>query len=335
MHSGALGPRAFRRSPTACIPALSDRVHSGALRPRAFRRGHPRLVPARARRRGGGVDAVPTDEFSASPRSLSQPDREETDERPPEHPHPLARPRDSVRGRPDDRRRHDGGERRAALDPQRPALLPDLPGLGRERLHAHLRRLPPARRPARRPLRPPPAVSERHRRVHRGEPGVRRLDVAGDADRCARRAGTRRRGRVRGRLLADRRAVHGAVGAREGDGRVRLRDGRRRKHRRADGRRAHRPGGLALDLPGQPADRRRRDPQRPQAPARGADGRRAAAARRRRRGGDHRRDGARCLRDRERQHRRLDVGADARPARGRRRSSSRRSLRGSRAWRSR
>ena len=53
-------------------------------------------------------------------------------------------------------------------------------------------------------------------------------------------------------------AVHRAGRAREGDGRLRLRRGRRRQHRRAARRRAHRRAELALDLPGQPPDRRRR-----------------------------------------------------------------------------
>ena len=73
----------------------------------------------------------------------------------------------------------------------------------------------------------------------------------------ARGAGARRRGRVGGRALADHEALHRARRAREGDGRVRLRDGRRRQHRRAARRRAHGHARLALDLPRQPADRRR------------------------------------------------------------------------------
>ena len=45
-------------------------------------------------------------------------------------------------------------------------LLADLARLGRERLPAHVRRLPAARRPARRPLRPAAAVPDRDRALH-------------------------------------------------------------------------------------------------------------------------------------------------------------------------
>ena len=48
--------------------------------------------------------------------------------------------------------------RRAALDPRGPRLLGDLARVGRERLPADVRRVPPARRQARRPLRAPTAV---------------------------------------------------------------------------------------------------------------------------------------------------------------------------------
>ena len=43
----------------------------------------------------------------------------------------------------------------------------DLAGLGGQRVHAHLRRLPAARRPAGRPVRPPPAVPARASRSSR------------------------------------------------------------------------------------------------------------------------------------------------------------------------
>ena len=43
-----------------------------------------------------------------------------------------------------------------------PRLLRDFARLGGERIPAHVRRLPAARRPARRPVRPPPAVPHRH-----------------------------------------------------------------------------------------------------------------------------------------------------------------------------
>ena len=79
-----------------------------------------------------------------------------------------------------------------------------------------------------------------------------------------------------------------------------------------------RPRRLALDLPRQPADRDRRHDRRPEAAARRAHRRRADAARRGGRGRDHRSDGARRLRDRQRQHGRLARRPDTRPARRRR-----------------
>ena len=82
-------------------------------------------------------------------------------------PHPLARAVRPLPRRPDDRARHDDRERRAAVDPGGPRLHGDLARLGRERLPAHLRRLPAARRPARRPLRPPAAVPDRASRSSR------------------------------------------------------------------------------------------------------------------------------------------------------------------------
>ena len=82
-------------------------------------------------------------------------------------PQPLARALRSLRRHPDDRARHDDRERRAAVDQGRPRVLRDVARMGRQRLPAHLRRLPPARRAARRPLRPPPAVPDRHRALHR------------------------------------------------------------------------------------------------------------------------------------------------------------------------
>ena len=109
---------------------------------------------------------------------------------------------------------------------RRPRLLADVAGLGRERLPAHLRRLPSARRPARRPVRAPAAVPV----------GIALFTVASLA--CglsttqgmliarARGAGRRRRHRLGDRALADDGAVHRARRAREGDGRGRLRRGR-------------------------------------------------------------------------------------------------------------
>ena len=174
-----------------------------------------------------------------------------------------------VRGHLDDRPRLDDRERRAAVDPRRPALLRDLARVGRERLPADVRRLPAAGRPARRPLRPPPALPRRHRALHARVARLRPLDLAGDADHRALRAGPRRRSRLRGVAVADHEPLHRARRPRQGDGRVRLRGLRRRLDRRAARRLADRDQ-LALDLPRQHPDRLRRR-------VRGA----AAAARRR------------------------------------------------------
>ena len=87
---------------------------------------------------------------------------------------------------------------------------------------------------------------------------VRARRLAGVPDRRARRAGARRRGRLRRLAVADDEPVHRAGRAREGDGRLRLRRRGRRQHRRAARRRPHRRARLALDLPRQRADRRRR-----------------------------------------------------------------------------
>ena len=70
--------------------------------------------------------------------------------------------------RPDDRARHDHRERRAALHPRGPAILRDLAGVGGQRLHADVRRLPVAGRPARRPVRSSTPLPARAHPVHRG-----------------------------------------------------------------------------------------------------------------------------------------------------------------------
>ena len=56
---------------------------------------------------------------------------------------------------------------------------------------------------------------------------LRRRGLAADADRRARRAGPRRRGRLRGRAVADHGPLHRGRRAREGDGHLRLRLRRR------------------------------------------------------------------------------------------------------------
>ena len=186
---------------------------------------------------------------------------------------PLARPRRRLPRRPHGRARRDHRQRRAAVDPRRPRLQRDDAGLGRQRLPAHLRRLPPPRRPARRPVRPSPRLPGRHRRLHRRLARLRPGDRASAARDRARRAGHRRRDRRRGRARPADAPVHRGRRARQGDGRVRLRLRRRRLDRRAARRRPHRRLRLALGLPRQPADRRRRRRPQPRPPA-GAPARR-------------------------------------------------------------
>ena len=79
-----------------------------------------------------------------------------------------------------DRPRRLDRERRAALDRPRARLHPGQPVLGRQRLHADLRRLPAARRPPGRPARPPAAVHGRPgplRRSPRSLGGLAQSDV--------------------------------------------------------------------------------------------------------------------------------------------------------------
>ena len=79
-------------------------------------------------------------------------------------------------------------ERRAAVDPGRPRLLGEDLQWVIERLRAHVRRLPPARRPGGRPARAPPRSSwsaSPSSRSPRWLGGLARSDAL--ADRCARR----------------------------------------------------------------------------------------------------------------------------------------------------
>src|SRR6266508_671392 len=69
---------------------------------------------------------------------------------------PLVRARARVRRAVHGRARRRDRERRPAHDPSRSGLLPGRPPVDRERLHADLRRFPPARWPRRRPARASP-----------------------------------------------------------------------------------------------------------------------------------------------------------------------------------
>ena len=149
--------------------------------------------------------------------------------------------------------------------------------------------------------------------------GVGRLRpraLAGHADRRARRAGPRRRGRHRGRAVAHHGPVHRERRPRQGHGHLRLRLLGGRQHRRAARRIPHHHAQLALDLPGQRADRRAGVCVLP-APAAARAGN-ARAARKLDVAGAvtvTRVAHARGVRHRQRPRGRLDVGADAGHAR--------------------
>ncbi len=236
---------------------------------------------------------------------------------------PLARPGRRLSRRADGGARRHHRQRRLAVDPRRPRLFRDDAGLGRQRLPAHLRRLPAARRPARRSVRSPPCLHHRHRPLHRRLARLRHLERAAAAGRGARDPGHRRRDRRRGRAGAADDALHRSRRARQGDGRVRLRLRRRRLDRRPARRRPHRRLRLALGLPRQPADRRRRGRAQRRLAARRGDAPRAGAPRRRRRRHRDRGADARRLRDRRRQRSRLGIAANARRSAPARRCCSR------------
>ena len=183
-------------------------------------------------------------------------------------PHPLARPARPLPGRPDDRPRRHDRRRGAAVDQDRPRLLGE-PLAWVERLPDRLRRFPPARREAGRPLWPPALVPDRYQPVHRRLARMRARNHAGDVGGSAGGPGTRRRNRLSRCSLADDDALHRAGRAGEGNGYLRLR-------RLAEARLAccsgnsHRRSRLALDLPRQRPDRRRRRRALAQADPRGA-----------------------------------------------------------------
>ena len=177
-----------------------------------------------------------------------------------DRPQPLARALRPVRRDADDRARRDDRERRAAVDPGGPRVLPEQPRLGRQRLSHRLRRAAAARRAARRPRRPAARLPDRpddlHRRLGRLRAGAER----DDARRRALHPG-RRRGADLGRgPRDDRHDVPRPARPGEGARRLRVRGLRGRVDRPPGRRRPHRRDQLALDLPREPADRRRWSP---------------------------------------------------------------------------
>ena len=206
-------------------------------------------------------------------------------------PHTLARADGPVPRRADDRARHHDRERRAAVDPRRPAASPRPRWSGWSTPTCSPSAASCCSAGGSATCTATAAVPARHHAVHAGVAGLR--------------AGARSQA-----LLIAARAVQGLGGAvvsavalslimnlftepaerAKAMGVLRLRLRRRRQHRRAARRPAHRRASLALDLPRQPADRRR---GRHRAAAsllpsdRGAGARRAT--RRGRRGDGHRR----------------------------------------------
>ena len=162
-----------------------------------------------------------------------------------------------VRRIPDDHPRPDDRERRAALDPERPALLTVEPGVGRERVPDRVRWPAAARRPSRGPDRTEADLLDRLDGVHLGVVAVRPGSKPDAFDRRAFRSGDRRRDDLCGDPGDDRDHVPQALRAGEGDQRLQLRRVGRSVDRPA-GRWRLDPGDqLALDLLRQLPDRDR------------------------------------------------------------------------------
>ena len=267
-----------------------------------------RSLPTVGETEVGLIDARRRSRSSSRARSSDRLDRAPGTRTTAVRPTAVARAPRSLSRRSHDRARLDDRERRPTVDPSRPRFHRDLARLGRERLSAHLRRLPSPRRPARRPLRPPPPLPDRPHDLHPRLARLRPGDLAGVPHRGAGGAGLRRRDRLGGRALVDHDPLHRACRAREGDGHRRLRALRRGDRRRASRRRPHRRALLALDLPRQHPRGRGGLRALPRAASgRSGPGSRPAPRHRGRGHGDgvaH----ARRLRDRERERGRLDVG---------------------------
>ncbi len=161
-----------------------------------------------------------------------------------------------------DRARHDDRERRAAVDPARPPLLPGQSHLGHQRVPAHVRQPAAVRRPPRRPDRAQTRVHAGRDDLHPRLRTLRRGLERGRPDRRPLPPGRRRGAAGVGHPRDHRHRVPEARRAGEGDERVRLHRGRGRFARTAARRRPHSGARLALDLlrqhPDRPGDARRR-----------------------------------------------------------------------------
>ena len=196
----------------------------------------------------------------------------------------------------------------------RPRLRPERPVVGRERLHADVRRLPAARRPPGRPARA--AAHLHHRdvavrvRLAGGRPRPER-HLAGER---ARTAGPRRGADLPVRTFDSHHHIRGGRRAQQGPGRL-GRGGRLgRSGRRARRRHAHRVGRMGVGAVRERPDRHRGRFDRPADPRR-EPGRVEPVLGHGRCGDGHGRARAARVHARRRERRRLGLGADDRPGR--------------------
>ena len=187
-------------------------------------------------------------------------------------------------------------ERRTSVDRVGARLLAGQPVVGRQRVHAHLRRLPAARRSHGRPARPAPHVHRRPDPVRGRLAGRRPRPERHLVDQRARRPGPRRRAVVSRRPVAGDGDLRRGRGAQQGARRL-GRGGRfRRRRGRAARRHAHPVGRLGVGAVRQRADRPGRRVLRAAPAAREPQRRRAPLRRRGRGHGDRRPVAARLLR---------------------------------------
>ena len=168
-------------------------------------------------------------------------------------------PRRRLRGDVHASSRHHGRQHGAAGDPEGPRRQLLRPAVGDRRLRALARRPRAHGRLARRPPRPPPRLRDRAGGLLARLAALRagaRPDLP-QSRPCP--AGRRRRDHVRRLPGPGRPGVPGRPRARHGDGHLRCHDRHRRGDRAAGRRLAHRRPRLAVGLPDQRADRRRRD----------------------------------------------------------------------------
>ena len=216
------------------------------------------------------------------------------------------------------RARRGDRQRRAPVHRHRARLLPTGPPVGGQRLRAHLRRLPAARRARRRPARPAAHVHARADRVRVRLAGGRSRADRHPAHRGPRSAGTRRGDPRPGRALDRGRDLRRGRRAQQGDGRLGCRGRQRRRRRSAPRRSAHRVARLGVGLLGERADRAGRGVPRA-APDRGEPRHESRAPLRRHRCRDrHGRPVDPRLRARGRRERGMGVHPDDRTARARR-----------------